>query len=171
MSDPFLGEVRMFAGNFAPLGWLACNGQLVSIAENDALYTLLGTTYGGDGVTIFGLPDLRGRVPLHAGTGPGLGTYTQGEMLGSESVTLITAQLPAHTHIAMANATATSLSPANAVWAAASGVNIYGTATPNATMSAAAIAPGGGSQPHDNMAPYLAVTFIIATAGIYPPQP
>ena len=170
MSDPFLGEVRMFGGSFAPRGWWACNGQLLSIAENDALYSLLGTTYGGDGITTFGLPDLLGRAPIHQGQGPGLSNYTLGQMTGAESITLTTAQLAAHTHGVMANsAGGTAAVPTGALWATASST-IYSTTAPDTTMSAAAVAQSGGGQPHDNMAPFLAVTFIIATEGIYPPQ-
>jgi len=170
MSDPFLGEVRMFGGSFAPVGWLECNGQLVNIADNDTLFSLLGTTYGGDGQTTFGLPDLRGRAPIHAGSGPGLTPRSLGQMVGSESVTLIGLQLPGHTHAAMASTTATSTSPTGAVWAT-SGTNIYSTAAPNTSMSPSAVGQSGGNQPHDNMAPYLAVIFIIATEGVYPSRP
>jgi microcystin-dependent protein len=175
--EPFLGQIMMFAGNFAPVGWALCNGQLMSIAQNTALFSLLGTTYGGDGVTTFALPNLQGRVPLHWGTGPGLSSYDLGEVTGSENVTLLITQIPAHTHVATAsNAAAAQADPAGNVWA----VPVDSTGTPgtgfnpppaNAALSPTAIGLAGGSQPHTNIQPILAVTFIIATEGIYPSHP
>jgi len=165
MSESYLGEIRMFAGNFAPQGWALCNGQLLSIAENEALFALLGTTYGGDGQNTFGLPDLQGRIPVHPNT-----AYPLGSKGGTETVTLTAAQMPAHTHTANAvNSPAASLSPSNAVWAAGPR-EIYAAGTPSA-MNAASISPVGGSQPHDNMMPSTAISFIISLYGVFPPQP
>jgi microcystin-dependent protein len=171
MSDPYLSEIRMFGGNFAPVGWALCDGSVLNIAENNALYALLGTTYGGDGQTTFGLPDLRSRIPVHTGTIPTTGTtYTQGQAGGSETVTLMTPQLPVHSHQAMAVAgTGNQTGPLGAVWAA-SASNLYTTAAPNAAMAANAVGAAGGSQPHENMMPSLAINFIICTQGIYPSQ-
>lgn len=172
MSDPFLGEVRMFAGTFAPVGWELCNGQLISIAENDALYNLLGTTYGGDGVNTFGLPDLRGRSPIHQGSAGGLTPRVLGSMLGVETVSLTAAQTPAHFHPVHAFSTAGTVNiPTGASWAAAStGENQYSQSNPNASMAANSTTIVGGGQPHENMSPFLAVSFIIALQGIYPSQ-
>jgi microcystin-dependent protein len=154
----------MFAGNFAPVGWAICDGSTVPISQNDALYSLIGTTYGGDGQTTFALPDLRGRAPMHKST-----TYPIGSMGGAEEVTLVATQMPAHTHTAQATSAAgASASPANAVWAAAAYPAFSDQQAPNAAMSAQAISAAGGSQPHENMMPFLAINFIIATAGIYP---
>lgn len=169
MSEPFLGEIRVFAGNFAPVGWALCNGALVSIAENDALFSLIGTTYGGDGVSTFGLPDLRGSSPLHQGQGPGLTSHVIGERGGVEHVTLTTAQMPSHSHQPVYAATATGSAPASARWAAQSSA-AYSDAVPNAQLAGDALLPAGGGQPHENMPPFLAVTYIIATYGIYPSQ-
>jgi microcystin-dependent protein len=173
MSEPFLGEIRMFAGNFAPKGWEFCNGQLLSIAQNSALFSLLGTAYGGNGQTTFGLPNLQGRVPMHWGSGQGLTPRTLGEMSGSEHVTLLSNQMPAHTHqIAANNGQGDTFSPEGAVNAAAvdatqQPLNIYSSSA-NGTMAAQSIKAAGGSQPHDNMQPYQCVSFIIALEGIYP---
>jgi len=172
MSDPFIGEIRMFAGNFAPNGWAFCWGQLQSISENDALFALIGTTYGGDGQTTFALPDLRGRIPVGQGQGPGLSNRIVGQQHGTEDVTLLSSQMPAHTHTLLASGTAaTASSPAGAVLAAQSmdAVFISGTA-PTAAMRADLVAPDGGNQAHDNMAPYLCLNFIIALFGIFPSQ-
>lgn len=165
MSEPYIGEIRMFGGNFAPLGWALCNGQIMSIAENETLFMLLGTTYGGDGQTTFGLPDLRGRIPMHISS-----THPIGEKAGSETVTLLSNQMPVHTHMVSADAgAATQPGPGNGVWAPAA-LSIYAAASANATMSPQAISASGGSQPHDNMMPSLAINFIIALEGLYPPQ-
>jgi len=173
MSEPFIGEIKMFAGNFAPRGYAFCNGQLLSIAQNTALFSLLGTTYGGNGQTTFALPDLRGRVPLHAGQGPGLSSYALGQQSGVESVSLLQTQIPAHTH--SVNASSAGPSPAlasptgNVLAAAARGAPpIFSPAAPNTTMRADMIAPTGGSQPHTNIQPILAINFIIALQGIFP---
>lgn len=169
MSEPFVGEVKMFAGNFAPAGWALCGGQLLAIAENVALFSLLGTTYGGDGQNTFGLPDLRGRIPLHQGGGPGLSNRAMGQSGGAETETLTTNQIPSHTHPAACNTGAgtSAQSPVGAVWRNYD-QNQYSTAAPAAAMNAGTMLPTGGSQPHENRMPYLAVTFIIALFGIYP---
>lgn len=169
--DPYIGEIRMFAGNFAPVGWAFCQGQILSISEYDALFALLGTTYGGDGQTTFALPDLRGRIPLHAGQNPATGsTYALGQMSGTETVTLTAQQIPAHTHTVQAVAgTGDQASPANGLWATSS-LNEYSNQGANAAMAANAVFAAGGSQPHDNMMPYQCINFIIATEGLWPPQ-
>ncbi|MDQ3262848.1 MAG: tail fiber protein [Myxococcota bacterium] len=171
MGQPYVGEIRIFAGNFAPAGWAFCDGQLMPIAENDVLFTLIGTTYGGDGQETFALPDLRGRVPVHMGQGPGISAYyQQGQMAGVESVTLSTQQIPTHTHTPAGSFNAGTLTdPNNGVWAA-SALNGYGTSAPDTNLSPQAVGPVGGSQPHDNMPPYLTVSFIISLFGIFPSQ-
>jgi microcystin-dependent protein len=170
MSEPYLGEIRMFGGNFPPIGWEFCNGQLLPISGNEALCQLIGTTYGGDGQNTFALPELRGRLPLHVGTNPSTGTtFTIGQSSGVETVTLTTSQLPAHSHPVQANSTnGDSTDPNNNVWGLNNTLKSYVNSAPNGTMSTSAIISTGGSQPHDNMMPYLAVSFIIATQGIYP---
>jgi microcystin-dependent protein len=171
--EAMIGEIRMFAGNFAPRGWALCDGQLLPIAQNQALFSILGTTYGGNGITTFALPDLRGRVPLHAGTGPGLSSKTLGQSGGTETVTLTTAQMPAHTHSAQINADSTVAAtdnPANALPARnAASTPQYGTSD-NTTLSGNAliISPAGGGQAHPNMQPYTTVNYIIALTGVYP---
>jgi len=175
--DQYLGEIRIFAGNFAPMGWALCNGQLLPIQQNTALFSVLGTTYGGDGKTNFALPDLRGRVPMGFGQGPGLSSRQEGERGGVESETLTAAQMPAHSHSVHASETATTGDPKGAVPAktvgntpAAAGAHIYA-AKPDATvMSAAMIGPTGGGQPVSVLQPFLAINFIIALTGIYPSQ-
>ena len=170
MSESFLGEIRMFAGNFAPRGWAFCNGQILSIADNSALFALLGTTYGGDGQNTFALPDLRGRAPLHQGQGPGLPDVILGEQGGEENVTLQTNQLPAHTHqMNVVGGSGDQASPTNHLLATApTGLgNVYGSNT-DTLISAKAITPTGGSQPHDNLQPFLTINFIIALEGIFP---
>jgi microcystin-dependent protein len=174
MSEPFIGEIRIFAGNFPPRGWQFCQGQLLSIAQNTALFSILGTTYGGNGMTTFALPDLRGRVPMQPGQGPGLSPRTLGEMGGSENVTLLHNQMPAHNHsVNASNAQGDNPVPDGGVWAVSiepnSGapLNNYGGA-PTTTMSPQSIGVAGGSQPHTNVQPFLCVNFIIALEGIYP---
>jgi microcystin-dependent protein len=195
--DPILGQIILFGGNFAPVGWFQCNGQLLPIAQYTALFSLLGTTYGGNGTTTFGLPDLRGRVPLGMGQGPGLSNYAQGQASGSENVTLLTTQIPAHNHSAAAAVTvdvklnvglddvlvdnAVGNVLATETRAAGDVPNIYtasanvgqmrgdaATATGTATLTVGA---AGGSQPHSNVQPYLALNYIIAWQGIYPSRP
>lgn len=171
MSEPFIGEIRMFGGTFAPRGWAFCNGQLLSIASNTALFSILGTIYGGDGRTTFALPNLQGRMPMHWGNGPGLSPRIIGESAGQENVTLLANQMPAHTHPAKAySEKGNTNSPVGKVWSKDAGVQsaTYSGNAPNADMAANAIGTAGGSQPHDNMPPYLAVSFIIALQGIFP---
>jgi microcystin-dependent protein len=172
MSTPFVGEIRMFAGSFAPLDWMFCEGQLLPISENETLFTLIGTTYGGDGQQTFGLPDLRGRVPIHMGNGAGLSNRIIGEMSGVETVTLNTNQIPAHSHTFLGtSSTASATSPANNVVATPSSIDLYRpTAVPAAAMAANALGVQGGSQPHENMQPFLCVSFIISLFGIFPNQ-
>jgi microcystin-dependent protein len=172
MGTPYIGEIRMFAGNFAPAGWAFCDGQLLAIAENDALFTLIGTTYGGDGQTTFALPDLRGRIPIHQGTGPGLNTRTLGESAGVENVTLTVNQSPTHSHPFIGTASnASATNPTNAVVASPSTIDLYRPATaPNTNLAANALGITGGSQPHDNMQPFLCISFIISLFGIFPSQ-
>ncbi len=170
MASPYIGEIRMFGGSFAPLGYAFCNGQLLAISQYDALYALLGTTYGGDGQTSFGLPDLRGRVPVHQGSGAGLSSRTIGERAGNESVTLISSQFPAHSHTVIATTNpATTVSPANAIFAA-SPAPAYVAPASQVALSPTAIGSAGGSQPHDNMMPYACINFIIALEGFFPPR-
>ncbi len=162
MSDQYLSEIRIFSFNFPPKGWAFCNGQLLPINQNQALFSLLGTTYGGNGTTTFALPDLQGRTPLHMGNG-----HIEGERGGESAHTLIMSEMPAHTHAAAANATAAGqTSPAGNYWGNG-GQTIYAS-TPNAVMNAAAVTSVGGNQPHENMSPYLVLNFCIALAGIFP---
>ncbi len=173
MSQPFIGEIRMFAGSFAPNGWLFCEGQLLPISENDVLFQLIGTTYGGDGQNTFALPNLSSRVPVHAGTRPGGETRTLGESGGAESVTLTVQQIPSHSHPATCvggTNTGSAASPGGNVWAAQSATGVYANQPPTAPMAAGAASPVGGSQPHDNMIPYLPINFIISLYGIFPPH-
>ena len=170
MSQPYVGEIRMFGGNFAPQGWMFCDGSMLAISQNDVLFALIGTTYGGDGQQTFALPDLRGRAPLHQGTGPGTSTRFIGELGGTETVTLTTTQMPQHTHALKASSgLSTGAAGANGVLAATS-VNMYGSGPPTTPMAAQAISAQGGAQPHENMAPYLAVSYIISLFGIFPSQ-
>jgi microcystin-dependent protein len=170
MSAPFLGEIRLFAGNFAPRGFAFCAGQLLPISGNEALFSLLGTTYGGDGVQTFALPDLRGRAPLHQGQGPGLSNYIIGQPFGTENVTLTTQQLPAHTHQAMAtNNSGTQSAPGGGVWATdSSGATAEYDAPTGVAMAGQAIGATGGNVPHPNLQPFLTISYIIALAGIFP---
>ena len=170
-TEPYIGTIMLFAGNFAPSGWAQCDGQLLSIDQYTALFSLIGTTYGGDGQTTFALPDLRSRVPVHQGQGPGLSSYVVGEYGGAEAVTLTPGQMAAHSHPALGNSGAgTQNSPGGGVWAGSS-LNIYSAgASANAAMSPTAITTSGGGQPHDNMLPYTVLNFCIALEGIYPSQ-
>lgn len=175
MSEPFLGEIIMFGGNFAPRQWALCDGQLIPINQNQALFAILGTTYGGDGRTTFALPDMRGRVPMHAGNGPGLTNRRLGEKSGQEQVTLNINNMPSHSHTAVANAVqpvGNSNDAAGNYWADDAGVSsaTYHTGPANTTMNANAVQVGnaGGSQPHNNLQPYLCVNFIICVQGIFP---
>jgi microcystin-dependent protein len=166
MSQPFVGEIRMFAGNFAPAGWMFCEGELLPISENETLFSLIGTTYGGDGQSTFALPDLRGRVPIHMGS-----SYTLAETGGVESITLTVSQIPVHSHPLLASALpATDSSPQGHVLAQTRATYLYKIDSPSTPMSANAIASAGGSQPHDNFQPYLCVNFIISLFGVFPSQ-
>jgi microcystin-dependent protein len=166
MSSPFIGEIRMFGGNFAPVGWAFCNGQVIAISQNDALFNLIGTTYGGDGQSTFALPNLQSRVPVHVGQG-----FALGQSGGAETVTLTTSQIPAHSHVPQANSGAgTQTSPAGNVWANSSLGEFDDTNTVDGTMAPGALGPAGGSQPHDNMIPFLVVNFILSLFGIFPSQ-
>ena len=166
-TEPFIGEVQMFAGNFAPRGWALCDGQLLSVSQYDALFSLLGTNYGGDGRTTFGLPDLRSRIPIGTGQGSGLSNRQLGERVGQEQVTLTANEVPAHTHNWEVTSGASNASnPTNARLAAA---KVYSNAAPDTALNAAAVTPSaGGSRPHPNEQPFLVVNYIIALVGIYP---
>lgn len=164
MAQPYVGELRLFAGNFAPAGWMFCDGQLLSISENETLFQLIGTTYGGDGQSTFGLPDMRGRVPVHQGNG-----FVLAETGGVEEVTLTGSQIPTHSHALRASTAAgTGSAPGNAVLAATGTVRSYGSGAPDQAMTAGALTSVGGNQPHSNMAPFLAVNYIISLFGIFP---
>jgi microcystin-dependent protein len=164
MAQPYVGEIRMFAGNFAPSGWMFCEGQLLPISENETLFQLIGTTYGGDGESTFALPDLRGRIPIHQGNG-----FLLAETGGAEEVTLTVQQLPVHTHPLLANTTAgTANDPTNHVLAASPTLDMYRETTPTVAMAPNAVGPAGGSQPHTNFQPYLCIDFIISLFGIFP---
>src|SRR3982750_4731274 len=168
MGQPYVGEIRMFGGNFAPAGWMFCEGQLLPISENETLFQLIGTTYGGDGQETFALPDLRGRVPIHWGTGGGA-TYQLAETGGAEEITLTVQQIPSHTHPLLCNrGAATDPNPQNDVMAEQLAVSAYQSQPPSVAMAPQAIGPTGGSQPHSNFQPYLCVDFIISLFGIFP---
>ncbi|MGB1241228.1 MAG: phage tail protein [Chitinophagales bacterium] len=170
MSEPFVGEIRMFAGNFAPRGWEFCDGQLLTISQNDALFSLFGTVYGGDGRTTFALPDLRGRIPLHAGSGPGLSNRPLGSKGGTERVTLNTYQLPPHNHTVRVVNSASSVGiPTNASLSISTNDNEYA-ATGTEYMGAINTTETGGNQSHNNLMPTLCVHFIVAIFGVYPPR-
>jgi microcystin-dependent protein len=164
MAQPYVGEIRMFAGNFAPAGWMFCEGQLLPISENETLFQLIGTTYGGDGQETFGLPDLRGRIPLHQGSG-----FILAETGGVETVTLTTSQIPSHTHrFTGSNANGNQTAAQDALPATSQNVTPYINLGPDTNMNAASVTPTGGSQPHDNFQPYLCIDFIISLFGIFP---
>lgn len=166
MAQPYVGEIRMFAGNFAPSGWMFCEGQLLPISEYETLFNLIGTTYGGDGQSTFALPDLRGRLPMHFGN-----SFTLAETGGAETVTLTTAQIPAHTHVLLATSSlATQQNVSPNLLAEATLFNPYINTAPTTAMSPNAVSSTGGSQPHDNLQPYLCVDFIISLFGIFPSQ-
>ncbi|HEU4452953.1 MAG TPA: tail fiber protein [Longimicrobium sp.] len=169
MAQPYVGEIRMFAGNFPPLGWLFCDGQLLPISENETLFQLIGTRYGGDGESTFALPNLQSRVPLHFGNGPDGVNYQMAEMAGVEEVTLSTGQIPSHTHTMLATSDpGTQSSPANLVLARDTGTDLYGADSPFVNMSPQSISPVGGSQPHENCQPFLCINYIISLFGIFP---
>ena len=166
MSQPYVGEIRLFAGNFAPLDWAFCDGQLLSIAQNEVLFNLIGTTYGGDGQSTFQLPDLRGRVPVHQGSG-----HVQGESGGQETVTLSAAQMPAHGHAMFASAAAASATQGpSGVPGSSAAMRLYGSGAPNMAMDPNALAQAGGNQPHENMPPFVALNYIISLFGVFPSQ-
>ncbi|GGJ45041.1 phage tail protein [Deinococcus roseus] len=170
MAQPYVGEIRMFAGNFAPAGWAFCNGATLPISENETLFQLIGTTYGGDGEETFNLPDLQGRLPVHMGTGTTGTTYTIGENGGVENVTLTTGQIPNHNHaFLVSTGPGNSADPTNQVFGqAGSGADIYYEDAAVAALSGNSIQPAGGSQPHENMQPFLCISFIISLYGIFP---
>jgi len=167
MAQPYVGEIRMFAGNFAPAGWMFCSGQLLPISENETLFQLIGTTYGGDGQDTFALPDLRGRIPVHQGGG-----FILAETGGAEEITLTVTQIPAHSHPFLASTSlATAVDPGNAVTVAltqAATITPYGLDNPKVNLNPQAVSAVGGSQPHSNFQPYLCVSFIISLFGIFP---
>ncbi len=171
MGTPYVGEIRMFGGNFAPVGWMFCAGQLLPISENEVLFQLIGTTYGGDGQETFQLPDLRGRVPLHQGQGSGLANRVIGEQGGVETVTLSAAQIPQHTHSLLASGNVGGSSgPSGRVLAQLppATVELYAEEAPNASLANTSLSPAGGSQPHENRQPFLCVNFIISLFGVFP---
>jgi len=173
MGEPYIGEIRMFGGNFAPAGWAFCNGATIPISENDTLFNLIGTTYGGDGQETFNLPDLQGRVPIHQGQGPGISqNYNIGEKAGVESVTLTAQQIPVHTHPMMAaSQNGQQPQPTNAFLSATNpGFPYVALSQPFVQLNAGAVPPVGGSQPHENMGPFLAINFIISLFGVFPSQ-
>jgi len=174
MSNPFIGEIIMFAGNFAPRGWAFCQGQLLAISQNTALFSILGTTYGGNGQTTFGLPDLRGRVPVGTGQGPGLSNVILGEVAGTSTVSLLLNQIPQHNHLINGVADlANTANPTGGSLAVGQGpnsstVSLYSNQAPNASLNPQTCGIAGGGQPHNNMQPYLGINFIIALEGIFP---
>jgi microcystin-dependent protein len=170
MAQPYVGELRMFAGNFAPAGWMMCEGQLLPISENETLFQLIGTTYGGDGQATFALPDLRGRVPIHKGTGSSGSTYILAETGGAEEVTVTVNQMPIHSHPLIGTTSiGNDANATNNVLAQASTFDPYNVSTPPATaMAAQSVGSTGGSQPHTNFQPYICLNFIISLFGIFP---
>lgn len=171
MPEPYIGEIRMFAGNFAPNGWMFCEGQTLPISENDALFTLIGTTYGGDGQETFNLPNLASRVPIHMGTGPDGTTYQLGEMAGTEQETLTIQQIPNHSHPLLGSSgNGTQATPGGNFLASSTVITLYAPETANVPFSPQAIGPAGGSQPHENTQPFLCINFIISLFGVFPTQ-
>lgn len=170
MADPFVAEIRIFPFNFAPKGWAWCDGQLLPLSQNTALFSLLGTTYGGNGKSNFALPDLQGRAPMHPGQGPGLSLHDLGETGGSETVSLLESEIPSHSHtFNTVNDLGSTLSPTNVYLAQAPAYNSAPTGG-NVQLNAAAVAPAGGDQPHNNLMPYLTFYFCIALQGVFPPR-
>ena len=171
MSDPFVAEIRMFGFNFAPTGWAQCNGQLLPISQNTALFSLLGTFYGGDGKSTFALPNLQGSAPLHQGQGQGLSEYFLGQQGGSQFVTLLQSEMPAHTHSWKASGQdGNNQNPGGQTTAISIGLAMYAALSATVQMAPQAISPAGGSLPHNNMMPYLTVNFCIAMQGVFPPR-
>lgn len=171
MAQPYVGEIRMFAGNFPPNGWMFCEGATLPISENEVLFQLIGTTYGGDGEETFNLPNLASRVPIHMGTGPDGTTYQIGEQDGVESVTLTTQQIPNHTHpLTASSEPATTLNPQSNVLASTVTATPYYNIDPDTQLSSQAVTPVGGSQPHENCQPFLCINYIISLFGVFPSQ-
>jgi microcystin-dependent protein len=171
MAQPYIGEIRMFAGNFPPVGWSFCDGQSIPISQNDALFILIGTTYGGDGESTFNLPNLQSRVPLHMGTGKDGVTYQLGEMAGTESVTLTTQQIPVHNHALLGSGTpALGTNPTGQVFGTGAQTTYMIAADPEVNFNANSITPVGGSQPHENCQPFLCINYIISLFGLFPSQ-
>jgi microcystin-dependent protein len=171
MADPFVAEIRIFPFNFAPTGWAICNGQLLPISQNTALFSLLGTTYGGDGRSTFALPDLQGRAPMAPGQGPGLSLHDLGELGGSQTVTLLESEIPAHSHALIASESdALERGPSGQLFATGVGISMFQTPGPVVALSPNAVTPSGGSLPHNNMMPYLTLNFCIALQGVFPPR-
>ncbi|MEI7908791.1 MAG: tail fiber protein [Verrucomicrobiota bacterium] len=174
MADPFVAEIRILPTNFAPKGWALCNGQILPLAQNTALFSLLGTTYGGDGRSNFGLPNLQGCAPMHPGQGPGLSLHDLGESGGSDSVSLLASEMPSHSHAVQCKGTPPPSSGgtpgAAAVFGRSNGGMAYTAAANLGAMDPATVAPAGGSQPHNNLMPYLTLTFVIALQGVFPPR-
>jgi microcystin-dependent protein len=171
MADPFVAEIRIFPFNFPPRGWAFCDGQLMPISQNTALFSLLGTTYGGDGRSTFALPNLQGSAPMHPGQGPGLSLHDLGESGGSDAVTLLESEIPSHSHAMVASMSdGLFTQPAGQQFAQGVGVNIWGTSGPNTTLADSALAPAGEGLPHNNMQPYLTLSFNIALQGVFPPR-
>jgi microcystin-dependent protein len=170
MAQPYIGEIRMFAGNFAPAGWMLCDGQLLPISENEALFTLIGTTYGGDGQSTFALPNIQSRIPIHAGTGPSGTSYQLGEMGGTEAETLSIQQIPSHSHSWTASTSvAQHPDPTGHVVGQSPAGFLYIEDIPDANFSSNAAGPAGGSQPHENTQPFVCINYIISLFGIFPP--
>jgi len=173
MSSPFVAEIRIFAFTFAPKGWAFCDGQILPLSQNTALFSLLGTTYGGDGRSNFALPNLQGNAPMHPGQGPGLSLHDLGESAGSETVSLLESEIPSHSHLLNASSQdGTDNHPVNNLLAQGVGINLYNTqgTNPIVQLSDNSLAPAGGDQPHNNMQPYLTLSFCIALQGVFPPR-
>ena len=171
MADPFVAEIRIFPFNFAPRGWAWCDGQLLPISQNTALFSLLGTTYGGNGQSNFALPDLQGRAPMHPGQGPGLSLYDLGESSGTETVTLLESEIPSHSHTVRVSAQdATSRTVSGQMPATGIGLGMFAPQPGDVNLSDLATTPAGGDQPHNNMMPYLTLYFCIALQGVFPPR-
>ena len=171
MADPFVAEIRIFPFNFAPKGWAFCDGQILPLSQNTALFSLLGTTYGGDGKSNFALPDMQGNAPMHPGQGPGLSLHDLGETGGSETVSLLESEIPSHSHaLSASKSDAIDTNANNELFAKGIGVGMYAPPSPLTTLADTTIAPAGGDQPHNNLQPYLTLNFCIALQGVYPPR-
>jgi microcystin-dependent protein len=171
MADPFVAEIRIFPFNFAPKGWAFCDGQILPLSQNTALFSLLGTTYGGDGKSNFALPNMQGNAPMHPGQGPGLSLHDLGEIGGSETVSLLESEIPAHTHsLPASNQVGTDRTPQGEVLARSAGMNLYKASGSIVMLADQAVTPAGGDQPHNNMQPYLTLNFCIALQGVFPPR-